>query len=251
MVTLKFNQGENPRTMYLEDPRRFVLDFPGVGFGADWMKPPTLRVNSPAVSAVRSSLFREQPPVVRVVFDQAAGSQAPKIDVQGSTVRVEFSDHVRATRTAPQVRSNAHAASRQIVRAAVREPVNPVPNVHNMADPIPTPPPVPESASIRPQPAPGIAAVPPVVVYQGGLLSVEAENAVLIDVLYAIGEKTGAAVEMPMADRMMDKVALKIGPRKPREVISTLLEASAFNYFIIEDAQGKLQKVMLTPKEQQ
>lgn len=244
-ISLKFNQGENPRTMYLEAPPRFVLDFPGVGFGAEWMKPPTLRVNSPAVTAVRSSLFREQPPVVRVVFDQAEGSQAPKLLVQGNTVMVEFSDQVSVSARSKERPVPAH----RVLRAARQEPETVAPPTHRSSDALPNPSAVPNALSIPPEAVTSVAVSPASVVYQDGLLLVNAENAMLVDVLYAIGEKTGAAIEVPMSDAMLDRVAVKIGPRKPREVISTMLEGSGFNYFIIEDSAGALQKVILTPKE--
>jgi AMIN domain len=252
VITLKFSGAQNPRTMYLESPRRFAVDFPGVGFGPEWMKPPTLRVNSAAVTAVRSSLFREQPPTVRVVFDQAEGYEAPKLSVEGNSVVVQFSEQVKAS--APRRESApTHVAQRapavQQVKVAKRETV--ASPAHSIPPPaaVPVPQPPPASATIRPGVASGIAVKPPTVVFEGGLLTVNAENTMLIDVLYAIGEKTGASMEVPMAEAMLDRVVVKMGPRKPREVIATLLEGSGFNYFVIENNLGDLQRVVLTPKE--
>jgi hypothetical protein len=245
-VSLKLSGSVKPRTMYLESPSRFVLDFPGVGFGAEWMKPPTLRVNSPAVTAVRSALFREQPPTIRVVFDQAEGSQSPKMSVEGNSVVVLFSDQLR---TPARPRPHTPAQSPPDVKAAQREAVAADTPRRQSVETVPMPSPAPTSASIRPQATSGVAVKPAEVLYQDGLLTVNADNTMLIDVLYAIGEKTGAAMEVPMSEPMLDRVAIKVGPRKPREVIATMLEGSGFNYFIIEDSAGKLQKVVLTPKE--
>jgi hypothetical protein len=99
------------------------------------------------------------------------------------------------------------------------------------------------------QPTQGISATKPTITYSNGLLSIDAEDAPLADVLYTIGEKTGAGIQMPMSDGMLDRVALKMGPATPRQLLTTLLEGSRYTYFIVEDGSGGLQKVILTPKQ--
>lgn len=252
-ISLKFREGARPRTLSINGPKRFVMDFPGVVFGADWMQPPTLSVNSAAVSAIRSSLFREDPPVLRVVLDQVNGSQAPKVSIDGNNVLVQFPDQVAASIQPQPARPavSKNISHTRVTRAVARESEPPPPH-HSLttpqnasaADTI-----TPTSASMKPETRVGPMASRQIVRYDNGLLSVDAENAVLVDVLYAVGEKTGAAIEVPMSQAMLDRVVLKIGPKRPREVISTMLEGSGFNYFIIENNLGNLEKIVLTPKE--
>jgi hypothetical protein len=93
-----------------------------------------------------------------------------------------------------------------------------------------------------------LAAGGPKVEYVNGLLRIEASNANIADVLYAVAEKTGAAIDMPFSDGMLDQVTFTMGPAKPRDVLSTFLEGSSFNYYIVENGSGGLEKVILTPK---
>ncbi len=86
--------------------------------------------------------------------------------------------------------------------------------------------------------------------YTNGLLRIEATNANLADILYAVGEKTGATIDMPFSDSMLDQVTFSMGPGKPRDVLSTILEGSGFNYYIVENSAGALEKIILIPKQQ-
>jgi hypothetical protein len=277
-VTLQFSHTAKPRTMSLSDPKRFVLDFPGVVFGPDCKQPMALKVNSGSVTTVRSSLFREEPPVVRVVFDQDSAAHAPKLSFEGDKVVVQFADEsATATRSQPaQIPVTRPVASKPVPTASAKNTASTtaaVPCVRApqtrvasspLSDPLqvrpsgagteangrpaPAPSSTPTSATMKPEPLAGMSPGVPVIKFESGLLSVDAQNATLIDVLYAVGEKTGAQIQVPMADAMLDRVVLKIGPRKPREVLATMLEGSGYHYIIIENSSGNLDKVILTPK---
>ena len=52
-----------------------------------------------------------------------------------------------------------------------------------------------------------------------------------------------------MSEGMLDRVFVRIGPGRPREVLATLLEGSSYNYLIMENAEGALDKVVLQPKD--
>jgi hypothetical protein len=88
----------------------------------------------------------------------------------------------------------------------------------------------------------------PKVSYSNGLLSIEADNSTLSDVIFAISEKTGASIDMPFSNGMLDRVTFTMGPAKPRDILATFLEGSSYNYYIVENNSGGLQKVILTPK---
>lgn len=89
----------------------------------------------------------------------------------------------------------------------------------------------------------------PFVSYDRGMLFVDAENSNLPDILYAISQKTGAQIELPMAEGMLDRVGTRIGPASPRDVIAKLLDGSIYNYIIVENGAGKLDEVLLSPKQ--
>ena len=236
-VVLELLQPAKPRTLFLSNPARFVLDLPDVGFSHDWRKPPIIPVNSSQLTAVRSSLFRENPSVVRVVLDQPADRIRPQVSQSGSRIVITYPDTVssRVSSVASPFSSASPASSAAPPCAVV---------------PVPSTPTSPEATPHRAPPTEAVGALAPrpVIVYQNGLLSIDSRNAALTDVLYEIGEKTGAAIQMPMNDAMLDRVALKMGPAVPRQVIATLLEGSGFTYFFVEDSSGHLQKVILTPK---
>ena len=89
---------------------------------------------------------------------------------------------------------------------------------------------------------------PPNISFANGLLSIEANNSVLTDILFEVGAKTGAEIQMPpWSDAGREHVVAKLGPGNPRDVIAALLHGSSFNYVIVESPQG-LQQLILTPK---
>ena len=104
----------------------------------------------------------------------------------------------------------------------------------------PPPPPTPEQ----------MAPTPPHVSYQNGLLTVDANNSTLSQVLRTVQAQTGASVEMP-SSAANERVTMQVGPGRPRDVLNTLLNGSKFNYIILGmvDNPGGVQKVILTTRQ--
>src|SRR5262249_51166439 len=107
-----------------------------------------------------------------------------------------------------------------------------------VADTTPTPPPPP------PTPEQGPSS-PPEVSYQAGQLVIVARNSTMGDVLNAVKQKTGAAVEMPPAST--ERVVGKFGPGAPRDVMAQLLNGSHYDYVLLGSPAdpGALKKVVL------
>jgi hypothetical protein len=106
----------------------------------------------------------------------------------------------------------------------------------------------------QPPPAPPnpeqMSPTPPRVTYQNGLLTIDAQNSTLSQVLRAVQAQTGASVEMP-SSAANERVMMQVGPGRPRDVLNTLLNGSKFNYIILGmiDNPGGVQKVILTTRQ--
>lgn len=98
---------------------------------------------------------------------------------------------------------------------------------------------------LRPEQMP---ATPPQVEFQHGLLSIAAQNSTLGDILRAVRNQTGAAVDVPA--NANERVAGNFGPGPARDVLSTLLNGSHFNYLLLGSASNPdaLERVILTVK---
>jgi hypothetical protein len=107
--------------------------------------------------------------------------------------------------------------------------------------------PIPAPAPLTPEQTPP---TPPRVVYQNGLLTIDAQNSTLSQVLRSVQAQTGASVEMP-GTASNDRVMMQLGPGQPRDVLNTLLNGSKFNYIILGVAgnPGAVQKVILTTRQ--
>ncbi len=99
----------------------------------------------------------------------------------------------------------------------------------------PPPPPTPEQGPSS----------PPDVSFQGGKLTIVARNSTMGDVLTAVKQKTGAAVEMPAVSS--ERVAGQFGPGAPRDVLAQLLNGSHYDYVLLGSPAdpGALKKVVL------
>ncbi len=241
-VVLSFEQPAIFSVMSLGTPARFVLDFPGTEIAEKGDIRPRLRVNSGTLQSIRSAMFSEEPPMLRVVFDQLT-NVSPRISAEGGNLILEFptgrTNRTRAVKRAPVEPQRGLVPSRTETTAKADMNERPPEEVRPL-----------NTASTQTETAPmkGITPNPPIVKFENGLLSVDADNSMLTDVLYAISEKTGATIQLPFSDGMLDRVVIKIGPTTPRMVLSTLLEGTAYNYYLVEGSDGRLEKVLLTPK---
>jgi hypothetical protein len=86
------------------------------------------------------------------------------------------------------------------------------------------------------------------VIYLNGKLSISAKNSTLGDVLRAIANKTGAAIDVP--ENANERVVSQLGPALPRDVMASLLNGSHFNYVMVgtENDPNSVARVVLTAK---
>jgi len=104
--------------------------------------------------------------------------------------------------------------------------------------------PTPQPAPPPPTPEQGPSS-PAEVSFQGGKLTIVARNSTMSDVLNAVKQKTGAAVEMPAVSS--ERVVGQFGPGAPRDVMAQLLNGSHFDYVLLGSPAdpGALKKVVL------
>ena len=103
------------------------------------------------------------------------------------------------------------------------------------AKPKPTPP-APEPLPAPPEPQvmltrSQLPPVPPRVEYRDGQLAIAAENSTLGDILRAVHQQTGAAVDIPA--NVNERVVAHLGPGPARDILATLLDGSNFNYVML------------------
>lgn len=105
--------------------------------------------------------------------------------------------------------------------------------------PPPPPPPTPEQ----------MPAVAPEVIYRSGLLTINAQNSTMNDVLAAVRRVTGASIEKPPMGGG-DRVVATIGPGQPKDVLESLFRGSHFDYIILGSMArpGGVERVILTAR---
>jgi len=76
-----------------------------------------------------------------------------------------------------------------------------------------------------------LPATPAKVSYQGGLLTISAQNSTLGEILRDVRKLTGASIEIPPGTN--ERVVTDLGPGAPRDVLAVLLNGSSFNYVML------------------
>jgi len=104
---------------------------------------------------------------------------------------------------------------------------------------LPPPPPPPPTLEQMP-------ARPPTVTFSSGLLTIVAENSTLGDILRAVRTQTKATVEIPQ--NTSERVVTHLGPGTVRDVLTSLLNGSHYNYVMLESATraGMVDRLILT-----
>lgn len=89
----------------------------------------------------------------------------------------------------------------------------------------------------------------PQVSWDGSQLTIKADNSTLADILVAIRARTGAEIDVP-ANASRERIAARLGPGPARDVISTLLSWTDYDYIIQASDSDPLgiQSVLLTPR---
>ena len=104
----------------------------------------------------------------------------------------------------------------------------------------------PAPAPLTPEEMPASA---PQVTYEDGQLTIIAENSTLPDILAAVQRLTGALIAVPES-ASRERMAARLGPGPTREVLSSLLRWTDFN-FIIQASDSdpqQIQSVLLMPR---
>jgi hypothetical protein len=99
------------------------------------------------------------------------------------------------------------------------------------------------------QPTNGSAvAVPPKITYEGGQLTIIAENSMLSDVMNTLHTVLGADVDLP-ASASTERVWAHLGPGPARKILSDLLSGTDLNFVIQGSATDPagIRSVLLTP----
>jgi hypothetical protein len=250
--SVKLTQPVTPKLWSEREPDRIVLDFPGTLPGSTSRR---MTVGDGSVQTVRLALYQENPPVTRIVFDVASGTKKPQLEPNRNELTVKFQTGTAGSAAQVAVALKAEASpsaatkpSATIHRAAVQAAAHPPVVARASAVQHATPIPPPKEVSPQPSATNMFGPHPPNIRFANGLLSIEANNSVLTDILFEVGAKTGAEIQMPpWSDAGRERVVAKLGPGNPRDVIAALLHGSSFNYVIVESPQG-LQQLILTPK---
>ncbi len=141
---------------------------------------------------------------------------------------------------APTVHSHqSHAAktgAKTKKRAATKKNAKAAAPAHEL--PAQTMPPVPATLMNRPP-------VKPNVTMERGLLTIDAPNSTLNDVLNGVQKATGAAIE---GASPTERVAVRLGPGEPEQVIAALLHGTPYDYVILGSLgrQDVVTRVVLT-----
>src|ERR1700693_2080062 len=95
-----------------------------------------------------------------------------------------------------------------------------------------------------------IPPTPAKVSYQGGLLTISAQNSTLGEILRDVRKLTGASIEIPPGSGANERVVAHLGPGAPREVLAGLFNGTAFNYVMVGSNTDPtaVSSVVLTPK---
>ena len=107
---------------------------------------------------------------------------------------------------------------------------------------------VPQTPEVLPLTPEQRPAMPPIVTYLNGKLTIIAKNANLGEILRVVGDKTGASIEVP--EEANERVVSQLGPGAPRDVIAALLNGSHYNYVVLgnEADPNAVARVVLTAK---
>ena len=95
-----------------------------------------------------------------------------------------------------------------------------------------------------------IPPTPAKVSFQGGLLTISAQNSTLGEILREVRKLTGASIEIPKGPGANERVVTHLGPGAPRDILAGLLNGSSFNYVMLGSSSDPtaVSSVMLMAK---
>jgi len=146
-----------------------------------------------------------------------------------------------AQATAPQ---KPHASMTRKKKASAKKP-SPAVAPATPAQPVRAQAVPPQAAAALPATLMNSAPVSPNVAMVNGLLTIDAPNSVLSEVLRGVHNATGAEVEGASPS---ERVAVRLGPGDPRQVIAALLEGTPYDYLILgsQEHPDAVTRIVLT-----
>jgi hypothetical protein len=140
------------------------------------------------------------------------------------------------------------AADQTKVQANAPAHSHPRHKVHKTQKPLVLPP-LP-SGPLSQLPMDQIPPTPAKVNFQGGLLTISAQNSTLGEILRDVRKLTGAAIDIPPGSGANERVIVSLGPGAPRDVLARLLNGSSFDYVMVgsNSDPGAVSSVMLMAK---
>ena len=230
-IEVKTSGPVTPASQAVTGPDRIVIDFPGA-LPAKTLR--ALSVHHGSLRGIRTGLYQSQPPITRIVLDVDGPTDYQVTPVGNSIVIRLGKPAVASTQAVALVRQGNVAGTATLVPVATGAP---------MFVSGTTPATVTPNTTVTPA-APRLQ-----VTVRGNLLSIHTEGATLSEVLYEVHRKTGADIAIPSgAER--ERVVVRLGPAPGKEVISSLLNGSRFNYILVGSDRdpGGFSNLMLSLK---
>jgi hypothetical protein len=142
--------------------------------------------------------------------------------LSATLVFAQAAPKVPAEPTSPKTSSSKRTASKKSSKKIAKPPAEVV------VAAVPAPPPPPPTLAQQPPVAPRVT-------FQNGLLSIDAPNSTLGDILGGIRRATGAILDGPT--NLSDRVVVHLGPGQPRDVMAALLGSSRFDFVVMGTPQ--------------
>ena len=189
---------------------------------------PLLLGAAPAVGQQNVARSTELPPLPHAV------AAAPAVGQQ-TIARIELPSLPYAVAAAPAVGRQNVARSSELPSLPGAVAAGPAVGRQNVARSAVLPQLSDEGAAARVGTVVGTARSP-VVTYQGGQLTIDAETLTLAEVLKLVAEKTGAEIDVPSGSGL-DRIIEHAGPGRAEDVLASLLNGSPFDFVIVSSPQ--------------
>jgi len=183
---------------------------------------------APAVGQQNVARSTEVPPLPHAV------AAAPAVGQQ-TIARIELPSLPYAVAAAPAVGRQNVARSSELPSLPGAVAAGPAVGRQNVARSAVLPQLSDEGAAARVGTVVGTARSP-VVTYQGGQLTIDAETLTLAEVLKLVAEKTGAEIDVPSGSGL-DRIIEHAGPGRAEDVLASLLNGSPFDFVIVSSPQ--------------
>src|ERR1039458_2242300 len=206
-----------------------VVGKQSVAHNAELPPLPNAVAAAPAVGQRNVVRSTELPPLPNAV------AAAPAVGQQNVVRSTELPSLPNAVAAAPAVGRQSVARSAELPSLPGAVAARPVVGRQNVARSAVLPQLSDEGAAARVDTVVGTARSP-VVTYQNGQLTIDAETLTLAEVLKLIAEKTGAEIDVPSGSGL-DRIIEHAGPGRAENVLASLLNGSPFDFVIVSSPQ--------------